>query len=148
MSEKQCGSCKYYWKSDDELVNILNNQLEKIKIYDKELMACYDILTTTMTEYYMEELYDEYAIKKEDTIIAVIDSGSNARRICKLLNEQEAIIQDLKTRNQRQYELLKEIFDFMYARDWKALEQIVEEWEETDRLLQAEFKCCNGGDFE
>ena len=115
MSEKQCGSCKYYWKSDDELVNILNNQLEKIKIYDKELMACYDTLTT--------------------------------RRICKLLNEQEAIIQDLKTRNQRQYELLKEIFDFMYARDWKALEQIVEEWEEADRLLQAEFKCCNGGDF-
>ena len=46
MTEKQCGSCKYYRKSDDELVNILNNQLEKIKIYDKELMACYDTLTT------------------------------------------------------------------------------------------------------
>ena len=62
------------------------------------------------------------------------------KEVVNVLNEQEETIQDLKTRNQRQYKLLKKITDYMYARDWKALEQMVEEWEEADRLLQAEFK--------
>ncbi len=41
-----------------------------------------------MTEkrYFKEDFYNEYAIKKEDTIIAIVDSGSNARRICDELN--------------------------------------------------------------
>ena len=39
-----------------------------------------------MTEYYKENFYNEYAIKKEDTIIAIVDSGSNARKICDELN--------------------------------------------------------------
>lgn len=64
------------------------------------------------------------------------------------LNEQEETIQDLKTRNNRQYELLKKITDLMCARDWKTLDQMVEEWEESDRLLKSEFKCCNDGDME
>ena len=64
----------------------------------------------------------------------------DVKAICDTLNKQEETIQDLKTRNNRQYKLLKKITDYMYARDWKALEQMVEEWEEADRLLQAEFK--------
>lgn len=67
-----------------------------------------------------------------------------ANSLCKLLNEQEETIQDLKTRNNRQYDLLKKLSDLMYKRDWKSLEKIVEDWEESDRLLQAEFKCCDG----
>ena len=67
-----------------------------------------------------------------------------ANSLCKLLNEQEETINELKTRNQRQYDLLKKLSDLMYARDWKSLEKIVEDWEESDRLLQAEFKCCDG----
>lgn len=41
-----------------------------------------------MTEkrYFKEDFYNEYAIKKQDTIIAIVDSGSNARRICNELN--------------------------------------------------------------
>ena len=62
------------------------------------------------------------------------------------LNEKEETIQDLKTRNNRQYDLLKKITDYMDARNWEALEQMVVEWEEADRLLKAEYKCCNWGD--
>ena len=64
------------------------------------------------------------------------------------LNEQEETIQDLKTRNKRQYDLLKKITDLMYARDWKSLEQIVNNWEEEDRLVQAESRHWNGSDVE
>lgn len=49
-----------------------------------------------MTEYSVEKFYDEYALKKEDIIIVVIDSGTNARKICKLLNEQEERIRELQ----------------------------------------------------
>ena len=49
-----------------------------------------------MTEYSVEKFYNEYALKKEDSIIAVIDSGTNARKVCDLLNEQEKEIQRLK----------------------------------------------------
>ena len=49
-----------------------------------------------MTEYSVEKFYSEYALKKEDTIIAVIDSGTNARKVCDLLNEQDTEIQRLK----------------------------------------------------
>ena len=49
-----------------------------------------------MTEYSVEKFYNEYALKKEDSIIAVIDSGTNARKVCDKLNEQEKEIQRLK----------------------------------------------------
>lgn len=49
-----------------------------------------------MTEYSVEKFYSEYALKKEDSIIAVIDSGTNARKVCDLLNEQDTEIQRLK----------------------------------------------------
>lgn len=53
---------------------------------------------------------------------------------------------ELETRNKRQYNLLTEITDLMMKRDWKGLEKIVEDWEESDRLLQAEWGNC--GDVE
>ena len=49
-----------------------------------------------MTEYSVEKFYSEYALKKEDSIIAVIDSGTNARKVRDLLNEQDTEIQRLK----------------------------------------------------
>ena len=58
------------------------------------------------------------------------------------LETAEKEIQQLKERNQRQYYSLKKISDLMYARDWKALESIVEDWEESDRLLQQEIYWC------
>ena len=44
-----------------------------------------------MTEYSVEKFYNEYDIKQEDTIVAVLDSGTNARKVCDLLNEYEVM---------------------------------------------------------
>ncbi len=49
-----------------------------------------------MTEYYKEDFYNEYAIKKGDTTIAIVDSGSNARRIVECLNNLHKQIKQLK----------------------------------------------------
>lgn len=57
------------------------------------------------------------------------------------LNEKDEQIKELEARNKRQYYSLKKIFDLMYARDWKALESIVEDWEEFDKLLQEIHRC-------
>lgn len=48
---------------------------------------------------------------------------------------------ELKERNQRQYERLKELTELMYERQWGKLEDMVEEWEKADKLLQAEWRC-------
>ena len=72
-----------------------------------------------------------------------------------LLNEQEETIQTqkdyiirmghgtifeemkrLKERNQRQYERLKELTDLMFKRDWKTLNNMVDEWEKEEEQLQ------------
>jgi len=57
-------------------------------------------------------------------------------RILDLLNEQEEKIQELKQRNNRQYERLKELTDLMFKRDWKTLETMVDEWEKEEEQLQ------------
>lgn len=49
-----------------------------------------------MTEYSVEKFYNEYALKKEDSIIAVIDTGTNARKVCDLLNDQDKKIEELE----------------------------------------------------
>ena len=66
--------------------------------------------------------------------------------VVNLLNKQDKEIQELKQRNQRQYERLKEITDLMFKREWKTLENIVEDWEMAEELLQAEHG--NYGDYE
>ena len=47
---------------------------------------------------------------------------------------------ELKERNQRQYERLKELTELMYERQWGKLENMVDEWEKEDELLQAEWR--------
>ena len=53
-----------------------------------------------------------------------------------LLNEQDERIKDLETRNNRQYERLKELTDLMYKRDWETLNDMVDEWEREDEYLR------------
>ena len=47
--------------------------------------------------------------------------------------------QQLKERNQRQYNRLKELTELMYEKQWGKLENMVEEWENADELLQKEW---------
>lgn len=102
---------------------------------------------------------NKYCIEKDERFFAYINIV-DANRIVKLLNEQEETIERLKTireeqietilkqkekikeletRNQRQYGRLKEITDLMQNRDWKALEQIVEDWEQAEDQLKREW---------
>ena len=55
--------------------------------------------------------------------------------ISELLNWQDEQIQDLKTRNKRQYELLKKIGDLMLKKDWETLGLIVDEWEKEEERI-------------
>jgi len=52
------------------------------------------------------------------------------------LETAEKEIQQLKERNNRQYERLKELTDLMFKRDWKTLELMVDEWEKEEEQLQ------------
>lgn len=100
-------------------------------------------------EYY---IFDSTKISKEEVLekaeysYDVFGDSLNSDEICDLLNEQEETIQDLKTRNKRQYNLLTEITDLMRKRDWKGLEKIIEDREACERLLQAEWR--SYGDVE
>ena len=58
------------------------------------------------------------------------------------LNEQEERIKELEERNKLQYDSLKKISDLMYARDWKTLENIADEWEKQEKLLNQEWNNC------
>ena len=91
-------------------------------------------------KYHFEEHSDDTIHFYED------GEGIDYEEVVDLLNIQNEEIIELKTRNKRQYDLLKEITDLMMKGDWKGLEKIVEDWEESDRLLQAEWGNC--GDVE
>ena len=102
---------------------------------------------------------NNFSIEKDERFFAYVNI-INANQIVKLLNEQEETIERLKTireeqievilkqkekikelevRNKRQYERLEEITDLMMKRDWDSLEKIVEDWEQAEELLQAEW---------
>lgn len=81
-----------------------------------------------------------------DNPLLIAYSKASVGFIVNQLNNKNERIKELETRNNRQYDLLKKLSDLMYKRDWKALEKIVEDWEESDRLLQAEWNNC--GDVE
>ena len=96
----------------------------------------------TLNEMKRPIIYDEISEKEY----------CNGYDIADLLNYKEGKITELEERNNRQYKLLKEIWDLifdrnwellnlMYARNWKALEGIVEDLEESDRLLQEIHWC-------
>lgn len=78
--------------------------------------------------------YDEFAVKDNKTNEELWNP-----KVVDRLNDQEETINELKQRNQRQYDRLKELTELMYERQWEKLENMVEEWEKQDELLQAEW---------
>ena len=77
-------------------------------------------------KYVMEKFYNEYSIKKDDKILAVVDSGTNARKICKELNNQEETIDNLKEINKRASDWNKrKLMELKrLRRDWDKLWQL------------------------
>ena len=92
----------------------------------------------------------KYRIRKETTQYEIYDNlktgeypfiepffyKHSAKKMCEFLNRQEEEIQELKQRNQRQYNQLKELTDLMFKRDWETLNNMVEEWEKEEEQLQ------------
>lgn len=77
---------------------------------------------------------------KGESVITNLYMGEHtAKEMCNWLNGREDEIQELKQRNKRQCERLKEITDLMQNRDWESLEKMVKDWEEAEELLQAEW---------
>ena len=91
-------------------------------------------------EPYFIDTKEEYV----DEVYFTIDGypTMSDEQVVKLLNEQSEQITELKQRNQRQYNRLKELGDLMLKRDWKTLENIVEEWEKQEKLLNQEWNNC------
>ena len=105
-------------------------------------------------EYMVEAMTEKerfnYRIRKETTQYEIYDNlktgeypsiepffyKHSAKKMCEFLNRQEEEIQELKQRNQRQYNQLKELTDLMFKRDWETLNNMVEEWEKEEEQLQ------------
>ena len=106
------------------------------------------------------DIHDKKVGNGVDGYIAYLSDEEQANLICDKLNEQEELIKRLKTireeqtetilkekrkikeletRNNRQYDRLKELTELMYERQWGKLENMVEEWEKVEELLQKEW---------
>lgn len=81
----------------------------------------------TKKQYVKENFYDEYAIKKEDTIIAIVDSGTNARKICNELNALAEENKQLKQDNTSLMHLLENQSIIIQELHSKLLEHQVKE---------------------
>ena len=112
-------------------------------------------------EYYIfdsTEISEEKVDEEIEYGYEIFAESMQGDKVVNKLNEQEETIQTqkdyiirmghgtifeemkrLKERNQRQYERLKEITDLMMERDWKSLENMVKDWEQTEKLLEQEW---------
>lgn len=112
-------------------------------------------------------LHDEYEAKGVDGYIAYLSDEERANNLCDLLNEQDNIIKELEnyqevlskdlskcadnrikkqerineleSRNKRQYKRLKKITDLMHERNWERLETMVKDWERWEKQLEQEW---------
>lgn len=88
---------------NDELVDILNTQLQMIETYDKELMACYDTLTTI--------------IELCDTVLRYDFEGIVLKDPCNRLIEMD----------NKDVAFLKECFEAIRNRDLKKMNSLTME---------------------
>ena len=90
-------------------------------------------------EYYIfdsTEISEEKVDEEIEYGYEIFADSMQGDKVVNKLNEQDKEIQQLKERNQRQYERLKELTDLMFKRDWKTLELMVDEWEKEEEQLQ------------
>ena len=114
MTEK-----RYTWNSEDVVINdnITGKQLEVIDITE------IDVLLDLLNE--QEELINRLKTIREEQTETIL--------------KQKRKIQELETRNKRQYNRLKELTELMYEKQWGKLENMVGEWEKADELLEQEW---------
>ena len=109
----------YPTMSDEQVVDLLNEQEELIK----RLKTIREEQTETILK--QKRKMQELEKCREELFIRERDTKNECR--------------ELKERNQRQYDRLKELTELMYEKQWGKLENMVEEWEKQEELLQAEW---------
>ena len=65
-----------------------------------------------------------------------IDYGDEC---CKLLNELSDENEELKQRNNRQYEQLGRLYDLIEQKEWRVLTDIIDDFKKSDEQLQKEW---------
>ena len=104
---------------------------------------------------YIGEGYTDRVLQNYKIVDLLNEQEEMIKRLKQIIEEQTETIlkqkrkmQELETRNKRQCNLFDEITDLMFERDWESLEKIVDDWEESDRLLHAEEIWKDCGDAE
>lgn len=93
-------------------------------------------------EYYIfdsTEISEEKVDEEIEYGYEIFADSMQGDKVVNRLNEQEEEIQELKQRNNRQFERLNEITNLMFKRDWKTLENMVDEWEKEEEQLEREW---------
>ena len=73
---------------------------------------------------------------------AIADEGipCTQRHIVKLLNELHDENEELKQRNNRQYEQLGRLYDLIEQKEWRVLTDIIDDFKKSDEQLQKEWR--------
>ena len=120
-------------------------------LIDIQTRECYDIVEEVVD--LLNNLSDENEQLKQQISEQCIqldylnDENKHMRYVLNDNRQLKERIKKVETRNKRQYNSLKEIIDLILERDWYGFEKIIKDWEESERLLQSEWRG-NCGDVE
>ena len=83
-----------------------------------------------------------------DSMLVILKDGEfiNNKDVVDLLNSLSKENEQLKQRNNRQAEQLDRLYKLIEAKDWRALNDIIDDFKKCEEQLQKEWK--NYGDME
>ena len=93
----------------------------------EELYYIFDSNTISEKEFDEKEKYEGYT---------AFEDSLTSEEIIKLLNENE----ELKQRNNRQYEQLGRLYDLIEQKEWRVLTDIIDDFKKSDEQLQKEWR--------
>ena len=70
---------------------------------------------------------------------SITDTKDEMEDLCLLLNELADENEELKQRNNRQYEQLGRLYDLIEQKEWRALTDIIDDFKKSDEQLQKEW---------
>ena len=86
-----------------------------------------------------------YDFQAEDTLCESYDEDAYGE-VCKKLNELAEENKELQERNNRQYKQLDDLYRLIEEKDWRALSDIMDDFQKAEEQLQKEWRTY--GDIE
>ena len=99
------------------------------RYYQRDFEELYYIIDSNVIpekEFDEKEMYDGYT---------AFEDSMTGEEIVDLLNENE----ELKQRNNRQYEQLGRLYDLIEQKEWRVLTDIIDDFKKSDEQLQKEW---------